>query len=144
MPASRRSAPSPYLCPICGVHCSRLTVVGIALVALALAWNPNSSVFRVVSFAWAGFGAAFGPVMLLSLFWKRSNRQGAMAGMIAGGAMVFIWKFALAPLGGLFAIYELLPAFVVALLVNVAVSHLTAAPDAAIVRTFDEVSGTCR
>ena len=123
---------------------ARLTVVGIALVALALAWNPNSSVFRVVSFAWAGFGAAFGPVMLLSLFWKRSNHQGAMAGMIVGGAMVFIWKFALAPLGGLFAIYELLPAFVVALLVNAAVSLLTASPDAAIVRTFDEVSGACR
>ena len=123
---------------------ARLTVIGIALVALFLAWNPNSSVFRVVSFAWAGFGAAFGPVMLLSLFWKRSNRAGAMAGMIAGGAMVFLWKFAIAPLGGAFAIYELLPAFVVALLVNVAVSLMTAAPDAAIVRTFDEISDACK
>ncbi|MGN0995461.1 MAG: sodium/proline symporter [Candidatus Ventricola sp.] len=123
---------------------ARLTVIGIALVALGLAWNPNSSVFRVVSFAWAGFGAAFGPVMLLSLFWKRSNRLGAMAGMIAGGAMVFLWKFALAPLGGVFAIYELLPAFVIALIANVAVSLATAAPDAAVAQTFDEVSRACR
>lgn len=120
---------------------ARLTVVGIALVGLVLAWNPNSSVFRVVSFAWAGFGAAFGPVMLLSLFWKRSNKQGAMAGMIAGGAMVFLWKFALAPLGGVFAIYELLPAFITALAADVIVSLATPAPDASVTRLFDEAVG---
>ena len=123
---------------------ARLTVIGIALVGLALAWNPNSSVFRVVSFAWAGFGAAFGPVMLLSIFWKRSNRAGAIAGMITGGAMVFIWKYCLAPLGGAFAIYELLPAFIAALAVNVVVSLVTPAPDAAITRTYDEVAAECR
>ena len=123
---------------------ARLTVIGIALVGLALAWNPNSSVFRVVSFAWAGFGAAFGPVMLLSIFWKRSNRAGAIAGMITGGAMVFIWKYCLAPLGGAFAIYELLPAFIAALAVNVVVSLVTPAPDAAIMRTYDEVAAECR
>ena len=123
---------------------ARLAVVGIALVGLVLAWNPNSSVFRVVSFAWAGFGAAFGPVMLLSLFWRRSNRQGAMAGMIAGGAMVFIWKFALAPLGGVFAIYELLPAFIAALAADVIVSLATRAPDASITRLFDEVTSSGR
>ena len=66
------------------------TVIGIALIGVVLAWDPNSSVFRVVSFAWAGFGAAFGPVMLFSLFWKRANKQGALAGMITGGAVVFI------------------------------------------------------
>ncbi|MDY4854424.1 MAG: sodium/proline symporter [Candidatus Ventricola sp.] len=123
---------------------ARLTVVGIALVGLVLAWNPDSSVFRVVSFAWAGFGAAFGPVMLLSLFWKRSNRAGAIAGMITGGAMVFLWKYGLAPLGGVFAIYELLPAFIAALLVNVAVSLATPAPDADIVRRYEEVSAASR
>ena len=123
---------------------ARLTVIGIALVGLALAWNPNSSVFRVVSFAWAGFGAAFGPVMLLSIFWKRSNRAGAIAGMVTGGAMVFIWKYCLAPLGGAFAIYELLPAFIAALAVNVVVSLVTPAPDAAITRTYDEVAAECR
>lgn len=119
---------------------ARLTVIGIALVGLVLAWNPDSSVFRVVSFAWAGFGAAFGPVMLLSLFWKRSNRAGAIAGMVTGGAMVFLWKYGLAPLGGVFAIYELLPAFVAALLVNVAVSLATPAPDVEIVQLYEEVS----
>ena len=123
---------------------ARLTVIGIALVGLVLAWNPDSSVFRVVSFAWAGFGAAFGPVMLLSLFWKRSNRAGAIAGMITGGAMVFLWKYGLAPLGGVFAIYELLPAFIAALLVNVVVSLATPAPDADIVRQYEEVSAASR
>ena len=123
---------------------ARLTVVIISLIAVFLAWDPNSSVFKIVSFAWAGFGAAFGPVMLLSLFWKRSNRAGAIAGMITGGAMVFLWKYGLAPLGGVFAIYELLPAFIAALLVNVAVSLATPAPDADIVRQYEEVSTASR
>lgn len=118
---------------------ARLTVAGIALVALALAWNPESSVFRVVSFAWAGFGAAFGPVMLLSLFWKRSNRAGAIAGMATGGVMVFLWKYAFAPLGGVFAIYELLPAFIAALVADIGVSLATTAPDAGIQRLFEKV-----
>ena len=123
---------------------ARLTVIGIALVGLLLAWNPNSSVFRVVSFAWAGFGAAFGPVMLLSLFWKRSNRAGAMAGMITGGAMVFLWKYGLAPMGGAFAIYELLPAFIAALAANVIVSLLTPAPGADILSLYDQVCALCK
>ena len=72
---------------------ARLTVVAIAVVGVVLAWDPNSSVFRVVSFAWAGFGAAFGPVVLFALFWKRSTKLGALAGMVSGGAMVFLWKF---------------------------------------------------
>ena len=118
---------------------ARLTVVGIALIALILAWNPNSSVFRVVSFAWAGFGAAFGPVMLLALFWKRSNRAGATLGMIAGGMMVFVWKYLIAPMGGAFAIYELLPAFLIALVVDVIVSLVTAEPSSRIQETFDQV-----
>ena len=123
---------------------ARLTVIGIALVGLLLAWNPNSSVFRVVSFAWAGFGAAFGPVMLLSLFWKRSNRAGAMAGMITGGAMVFIWKYALAPMGGAFAIYELLPAFIAALAADVIVSLLAPVPGADILSLYDQVCALCK
>ena len=122
---------------------ARLTVIGIAAVGVALAWNPDSSVFRVVSFAWAGFGAAFGPVMLLSLFWMRSNRTGAMAGMIAGGAMVFIWKFLLAPMGGVFSIYELLPAFIVALAADVIFSLATPVPDAAVTGVYDAVSRAC-
>ena len=120
---------------------ARATVICIALVGIVLAWDPNSSVFRVVSFAWAGFGAAFGPVMLFSLFWKRANRQGALAGMITGGAVVFIWKYLIAPMGGAWAIYELLPAFLAACAAIVIVSLATKAPKKAVTDLFDEVRG---
>jgi len=116
---------------------SRATVLAISLIALFLARDPNSSVFTIVSFAWAGFGAAFGPVVLFALFWKRSNKYGALAGMIAGGAMVFIWKFLVRPLGGAWNIYELLPAFLIACAVNVVVSLMTEAPDQSILDEFE-------
>ena len=119
---------------------ARGVLVVIAILGVIIAWNPDSSVFRVVSFAWAGFGATFGPVMLTALFWKRSNKQGAIAGMIAGGVMVFLWKFVISKLGGVFAIYELLPAFIVALVAIVVVSLLTKAPDDEIVSEFEEVA----
>lgn len=122
------------------MRAARGTVAGIALIALVLAWNPNSSVFRVVSFAWAGFGATFGPQMLIALFWKRSTRQGAIAGMVAGGIMIFVWKFLVAPLGGVFAIYELLPAFLIALVANVVVSNITPEPEKSVQMTFDRVA----
>ena len=118
---------------------ARLTVVVIAVIAVFLARNPDSSVFKIVSFAWAGFGATFGPIVLLALFWKRSTLQGALSGMIVGGIMVFVWKFLIAPMGGIFGIYELLPAFALALLVNVVVSLATPAPSADVLATFDEV-----
>ena len=118
---------------------ARLTVVVIAVIAVFLATDPNSSVFKIVSFAWAGFGATFGPAILFSLFWKRSNRQGILAGLIAGGVMVFVWKFGISKLGGAFAIYELLPAFIFAAIVTVIVSLATPAPDAELVKTFEEM-----
>ena len=121
------------------MRAARATVIGIAAVAVILAWNPNSSVFRVVSFAWAGFGAAFGPQMLLALFWRRSNRQGALAGLVVGAAMIFIWKFLIAPMGGWLAVYELLPAFLLSLAANVIVSLATPAPEKAILDIYDEV-----
>lgn len=120
-----------------GMVVARSVMVLIALVAAFLARDPNSSVFRVVSFAWAGFGSAFGPVMLFALFWKRSNRWGALAGMIVGGAMVFIWKYLVAPMGGVWAIYELLPAFLCASIAIVVVSLLTPAPDRNILESFE-------
>jgi sodium/proline symporter len=123
-----------------GMLAARGTVLAISVIAVFLAWDPNSSVFGIVSFAWAGFGAAFGPVVLFALFWRRSNRWGALAGMVSGGAMVFIWKYLVRPLGGVWNIYELLPAFLVACVAIVAVSLLTAPPEAAITKTFDEVS----
>ena len=118
---------------------ARLTVVVIAVIALFLAADPDSNVFQIVSFAWAGFGATFGPAILCALFWKRSNRQGIMAGLVAGGAMIFIWKFLVKPLGGIWNIYELLPAFLVACAVIVAVSLATPKPDGEIERVFDEM-----
>lgn len=118
---------------------ARLTVVVIAVIALFLASDPDSNVFQIVSFAWAGFGATFGPAILCALFWKRSNRQGIMAGLVAGGAMIFIWKFLVKPLGGVWNIYELLPAFLVACAVIVVVSLATPKPDAEIEEIFDEM-----
>ena len=119
-----------------GMIVARAVMVGISLIAAFLARDPDSSVFRVVSFAWAGFGAAFGPVMLMALFWKRSNKWGALAGMVVGGAMVFIWKFLIAPMGGVWAIYELLPAFICATVAIVVVSLITPAPEKPIVDAF--------
>ena len=118
---------------------ARLAVIAISLIGIIVAWNPDSSVFKIVSFAWAGFGATFGPIVLLALFWKRSNLQGAVAGMISGGVVIFVWKFVIAKLGGVFAIYELLPAFIIAIIVNVVVSLLTKAPSEDIVREFEDV-----
>lgn len=119
---------------------ARITVVIVAILGVIFAADPNSSIFRVVSFAWAGFGATFGPVMLFSLFWKRCNYQGAIAGMISGAATVFIWKYLIAPLGGILSIYELLPAFVVSSIFIVVVSLCTKAPEKEIVETFESVN----
>ena len=118
---------------------ARASVIVIAVIAVFLAKNPNSSVFRIVSFAWAGFGAAFGPVMLFSLFWKRTTKWGALAGMVSGGAMVFIWKFIVAKAGGVWAIYELLPAFIIASVFIVIVSLLDKKPSSEIVDEFETV-----
>ncbi|MBP3460744.1 MAG: sodium/proline symporter [Lachnospiraceae bacterium] len=123
---------------------ARITVVVISVVAIFIAKDPNSSVFEIVSFAWAGFGAAFGPVMLLALFWKRSNKWGALTGMFTGGVMVFVWKFLVKPLGGAWNIYELLPAFIAAIAVNVVVSMLTKAPTQDMVDEFDGVVKECK
>lgn len=121
------------------MNAARFTLLAIAVIAAFIARDPNSSVFGIVSFAWAGFGAVFGPVVLFALFWRRSNWQGALAGMISGGAMVFIWKYLVRPLGGVWNIYELLPAFSVSCLMIVIVSLLTKAPSKEITEEFDRV-----
>ena len=118
---------------------ARCTVILIAVIGVIWA-RKEGSVFTIVSFAWAGFGAAFGPVVLLALFWKRSNKYGAIAGMIAGGLMVFLWKYGVRPMGGILDIYELLPAFLFGLIVNVVVSLATKAPDQEITGIYDEIS----
>ncbi len=116
---------------------ARITIAVIAVLGIVLARDPNSSVFGIVSFAWAGFGGAFGAVMLCALFWKRSNKWGALAGMISGGACVFLWKYLVRPIGGVWNIYELLPAFFVSLLFIIVVSLLTEAPDEAQMKEFE-------
>ena len=119
--------------------CSRITLMLITLVAMAIAWNSNSTIFGITAFAWAGFGAAFGPLMLFSLFWKRTTRAGAIAGMVAGGAMVFFWRGVLKPMGGVWGIYELLPAFLFSALVIVVVSLLTRKPSTDMDSEFDRI-----
>jgi sodium/proline symporter len=116
---------------------ARVTLIVVALIAIFMAKDPDSSVFGIVSFAWAGFGAAFGPIILLSLYWKRTNTAGAVSGMLAGGAAVFIWKYLIRPLGGLWDVYELLPAFILGLIFTVVVSLLTKAPDETIMAEFN-------
>ena len=118
---------------------ARVTVLVIAIVGVVIAWDKNSSVFQIVSFAWAGFGAAFGPVMLMSLFWKRTTKWGAFAGILSGGIMVFVWKFLVRPLGGLLDIYELLPAFIVGLATIIVVSIIDKKPSEEICAEFDSI-----
>ena len=118
---------------------TRLTLLAIALVAIFIALDENSVIFNIVSFAWAGFGATFGPLMIFSLFWKRTTKEGAIAGMLSGGVMVFVWKLVISNLGGVFAIYELLPAFIFSSIMIVAVSLLTKKPSAEIEAEFDAV-----
>ncbi len=116
---------------------ARAAIVVIGIMGVMFALNPNSSVFRIVSFAWAGFGGAFGALMLCALFWKRTTKVGAIAGMVSGGAMVFIWKFLVKPLGGVFSIYELLPAFIVSLIFTVVVSLISKEPDESVYKEFE-------
>ena len=123
------------------VWLARISVIVISIIAVFLALDPKSSVFRIVSFAWAGFGATFGPVVLFALFWRRANKWGALAGMISGGVMIFFWKFVIRKFfaGTVLDIYELLPAFIVACIAIVVFSLLTAPPSKEIVEDFDAV-----
>lgn len=118
---------------------SRITLLLVSVIAMFIALDENSVIFKIVSFAWAGFGATFGPLMLFSIFWKRTNRPGAIAGMVGGAAMVFFWKLAVSRLGGAFAIYELLPAFIFSSICIVVVSLVTAPPEKEILDDFESI-----
>ncbi len=118
---------------------SKATVIGAALIGILFALDEKSTVFGIVSYAWAGFGATFGPLVILSLFWKRMNKWGALAGMTSGAVTVIIWKELLKQMGGIFGIYELLPGFIVALIAIVLVSLLTKAPSQEIIDEFNSV-----
>ena len=116
---------------------SRFTVFLIGLIALLLSLNPNSSIFSLVSFAWSGFGGTFGPLILLSLYWKRTTAPGAIAGLICGGITDVVWHYIPASVAKIFGLYEILPAFIVCLVVTVLVSLLTK-PDAEVLTKFEE------
>ncbi len=113
---------------------SRLTVLVISIIAVFLAMDPTSSIFDIVSYAWAGFGATFGPVVIASLFWRRATRNGAIAAMVGGGLTVVIWKQLS---GGLFDVYELLPGFIIASILMVVFSLLEKNPDPKMLADFD-------
>lgn len=119
------------------MNISRIILVIITLIGIIIALDENSVIFSIVSFAWAGFGATFGPIMLFSLFWKRTTKEGAILGMLSGGIMVFIWKLVLKPLGGVLGIYELLPAFLISCGVIIVVSLLTKEPSKEIQSEFE-------
>ncbi len=147
---------------------ARISVIIIAIIAMFIAKNPDSSVFEIVSFAWAGFGATFGPLVLFAIFWKRTNKWGALAGMISGAVMVFLWKFVINPFGAKLsetlslltdiaegetlefieklinfgnslAIYELLPAFIISAAFIVVISLITGKPSKEVTDTFEAV-----
>ncbi|MCX7842925.1 MAG: sodium/proline symporter PutP [Clostridia bacterium] len=117
----------------------RLTVITVAIVAAFIARDPNSSIFSLVKYAWAGFGATFGPVILFSLFWKRTTRNGALAGMLCGGVLVILWKEVVSKLGGIFAMYEMVPAFLFSTLAIIVVSLLDKEPSKEIQQEFDSI-----
>lgn len=116
---------------------ARVTLIVVFLIGILVAADEDSVIFFVVSYAWAGLGASFGPLTLCCLYWRRTTMQGAIAGMVAGTATVLIWHNLLAPLGGIFGIYELLPAFLVSFVAIFVVSKLTPEPSQEVLDTFD-------
>ncbi len=118
---------------------TRGILIAITLFAMVVATGGNQIIFTIVDFAWAGLGATFGPLMLFSLFWKKTTYPAAVAGMVTGGVTVLIWNFFISKLGGIFAIYELLPAFILSSIVIVVVSKLTGNPGKEIEEDYDAV-----
>jgi sodium/proline symporter len=116
---------------------ARITMLVVTLFGIGVAMSGNQSIFRVVSYAWAGLGASFGPLILFSLFWKRTTFAGAVAGMVSGGGMVLLWKNFIAGLHPVLSVYELLPAFIISCLVILFVSLATEKPSEAIEKEFE-------
>ena len=119
---------------------TRIILVVIMLFAMLVATGGNQVIFSIVDFAWAGLGATFGPLMIFSLFWRRTTYQGAIAGMVVGGVTAIVWNFFIAPLGGIFAVYELAPAFLFSSIAIVIASLLSKAPEAEIEEDYDYAS----
>nr|WP_295611285.1 sodium/proline symporter PutP [uncultured Terrisporobacter sp.] len=120
---------------------SRGTVIVVAIIAAIIATNPNNTVLDLVENAWAGFGATFGPIVLFSLFWKRTTKKGAIAGMITGGVSVIIWRKLGVALGGIFSLYEIVPGFLLSALVIYIVSKMDKEPSQDMIDEFEKVQG---
>jgi len=118
------------------VWVGRTAVAGIALIAIVMAYDPDSTVLGLVAYAWGGFGAAFGPVLILSLFWQRMTRNGALVGMVLGAVTVVVWKQLE---GGLFDMYEILPGFIICAVAIIVVSLLDKEPQPEIQDEFSEM-----
>ena len=123
------------------INISRITVIIVAFIATFIALNPNSSIFGLVSYAWAGFGSAFGPTILLSLYWKRMTKKGAIFGILSGGLTAIIWII-LKKFGGIFQIYEIVPGFIISIIVIVIISLLDKEPEQEIKEEFDLLKTT--
>lgn len=115
---------------------SKATVVVVAVIAVIIGLNPNSSIFKLVSYAWSGFGSAFGPTVLLSLYWRRMTRKGAIAGVVTGGLVSIVWGL-LKSQGGIFTVYEIVPGMLCSLLAIVIASLLDAPPPKEMTDEFD-------
>lgn len=121
------------------VTLSRIGVLTIALIAIAIAYNPQDTILELVAYAWGGLGAAFGPVIILSLFWKRITRNAAITGIIVGSITVIVWKLFIVKLGGWFAIYEIIPGFVINTVAIIITSLAGKPPSSDICLEFDQV-----
>jgi SSS family solute:Na+ symporter/sodium/proline symporter len=124
------------------VFVGRLSVLVVALVAVFLAYDRDSSILSLVSNAWAGFGAAFGPVVILSLYWKKMNRNGALAGMIIGAVTALVWIYVPITVGGELLsdlMYGIVPGFILSTLAIIVVSLTTQQPQVEVENTFDEM-----
>ncbi|KPD23812.1 sodium/proline symporter PutP [Idiomarina zobellii] len=124
------------------VFVGRMSVLAVSLVAIWLAWNPENTILSLVSDAWAGFGAAFGPVVILSLFWKRMNRHGALAGMLTGAITVLIWTYGPTINGDNLSVawvYAMVPGFILSTVAVLFVSKVTAEPEKELQDKFEEM-----
>lgn len=125
---------------------TRLCVIAIALIAIALALNPDNSILNIVAYAWAGFGATFGPVIIFSLFWRKTTRNGILWGMIVGGVTVLLWKqittMAIAQMYPIFSLYEIVPGFILSSLTIYLVSIMDKKPSDDILEVFDSVKNS--
>lgn len=125
------------------VMVGRLSVLVVAVIAGAIAWSPNDTILNLVGNAWAGFGAAFGPLVLLSLYWKGLTKYGAITGMVLGSVTVIFWIL-MKSHGGIFEYYEIIPGFIISVVSTVLVSLVTPKPEQRIIDEFDEMKRIVR